>query len=214
MAQVDIPTTKTSRRRTRPYDDPTGNLGQKIEALHALMPPAGVLVPTLADKEPAGDAWKLCNGQSLPKAEYPRLYEVFGGKYGETDLDFRLPNMEGRTVIGLTPELLLGAATGHSAITLSIDQIPSHGHAVVDSGHSHEIQDPGHTHPIRSSNQSANLSSGGIEAVGWADRQSGTSKTGVSVQSASTGISVSPTGGGNPVDITPPSIVVNWMVRT
>ena len=82
MPQISLPSYSPSRTKTRTYDvkaDPA----TVIAALLQLVAPTGSLVPTLSESEP-GDGWKLCNGQSLLKFEYPDLFAAIGGTWGET----------------------------------------------------------------------------------------------------------------------------------
>lgn len=250
MAQVDIPDFSTSRRRTRTYDTPSENTQAVIDAIAALLVPAGTFIPTALSEEPEGGAWKLCNGQALSKADYPRLYAAFGSRFGETDTTFNLPDMSGRAVMGVGPSLTLGGLAGQAKVTLSIAQMPRHGHAVTDPGHthvftgtphshtvtdpghSHTVTDPGHAHSVDEAGGTADAATGTDEVTAQGGGTSGNATTGVSIDTAmtgvsvddataggsnassQTGISIGETGNGQPVDITPPVIGVNWLVRT
>lgn len=98
-----------------------------------------------------------CNGQSLNKSDYSELYSILGNTYGNTATTFNLPNLNGRTVIGV------GAATGLTARNLNdrigtetaslvLNHLPRHSHIISDPGHSHyhshshSVYDPGHSH--------------------------------------------------------------------
>lgn len=39
--------------------------------------------------------WLLCNGQSLPTAQYQALYSLIGNTYGGNSTTFMLPNLSG-----------------------------------------------------------------------------------------------------------------------
>lgn len=229
MAQIEIPAFATSRRRTRTFDfsnDPTG----AINAIAELICPAGSIVPSLTNIEPNA-GWKLCNGQSLSKAEFPRLYAMIGGAFGESGDTFALPDLRGRFPVGADSTTLLPFSMGGAAqITLLTDQMPAHTHAITDPGHSHgftgaphghTITDPGHNHTA------AALLAGNIgTGLATNDAQAGatgTATTGITVndatatgtvETAATGVTAAETGGGQPVSILPPYIALYWMVRT
>jgi len=74
--------------------------GQEIP-ISALFP-AGMVTPYAGSTAPAG--WLLCAGQSLLRADYPNLFAAIGGTYGAVDAThFSLPDMRGRTAVGVDP---------------------------------------------------------------------------------------------------------------
>lgn len=107
-----------------------------------------------------------------------------------------------------------------------------HTHTVNDPGHAHSVTDPGHSHTTHQASSSADVATGEDETSASTGGTTGSATTGVSVNNATTGISIEQataggensnsttgisivkTGEGKPVDITPPALVVNWMVRT
>lgn len=232
MSQIEIPALTSTRRRTRTYDAPNQNTEAVIAAITELLVPAGTIVPTLLDQEPDGGAWKFMNGQWLEKSGYQRLYAVFKDKTDETETSFKLPDMNGRTMLGASETTSLGAMVGQSQILLSINQMPKHGHAVTDPGHthvftgsphSHNITDPGHAHSADEAGSTPDAATGSDEATAQSGGTSGSATTGIGIDPAiaggtnepsQTGIEISEMGGGAPVDITPPALVVNWLVRT
>lgn len=214
MAEVTIPDFLTGvRRRTRTYDLGADNAAEVFQALVDLITPAGTFIPTALTTEPDGDGWKMCNGQALTKTAYPRLYAIFGGTYGETSLTFNLPDLSGRTVMGAKIGLGLLALAGSADVTLTEAQLPPHTHGVTDPGHVHTVTDPGHSHSAAEAAPSNNAASGGGQTSALSG-STGSATTGLSVDSATTGIGIGSTGSGDPVDITPPVVGVNWLVRT
>lgn len=78
-----------------------------------------------------------CEGQSLSKSEYPELYEVIGGTFGETSTTFNLPDLRGRIPEG---------ADDNTLGNYSNEQIQSHNH--TSSAHNHGITN--HCHYVNS----------------------------------------------------------------
>jgi microcystin-dependent protein len=85
---------------------------------------------------PAG--WLLCQGQLLNIGAYITLYTVIGTTYGGDGVQtFALPDFRGRVAVhagqgaGLQP-YILGQQGGVENVTLTIDQIPVHSHAVTN----------------------------------------------------------------------------------
>lgn len=86
---------------------------------------------------PAG--WMFCEGQLIPISENETLFQLIGTIYGgDGQSTFGLPDLRGRVPIhagqgpGLSPHTI-GEAAGVEQVTLSVNQIPSHSHAMVGS---------------------------------------------------------------------------------
>ncbi|MBT1699864.1 tail fiber protein [Fulvivirgaceae bacterium PWU4] len=83
---------------------------------------------------PAG--WMLCAGQTLQVSEYQALFAVIGDMYGgDGSSTFMLPDLRGRTVVGLGqgPNLTnrtIGEKDGEEAVTLDNTEIPAHAHSI------------------------------------------------------------------------------------
>ncbi len=78
--------------------------------------------------------WAFCDGQLLAVSQNDALFSLFGTIYGgDGRTTFGLPDMRGRLPIhagtgpGLSPRRL-GAKGGAEKVTLTINQLPSHGH--------------------------------------------------------------------------------------
>lgn len=231
MPEISVPNFAVSRRRTRTYDARSDNAADVFAALIAQLLPSGTFIPTAQSDEPSGDAWRLCNGQALVKADFPTLFEIFGATYGETSETFNLPDLRGRMMMGVSASLALGDVAGAASINLTVDQLPTHTHGITDPGHghtfsgdphSHTITDPGHTHESDQSSGS-NLDTMGSDNSSVTTGATGTSTTGISindetvtgtVEPTTTGITIDNVGAGDAIDITPPVIGINWLVRT
>jgi len=81
---------------------------------------------------PAG--WMFCEGQLLPISENETLFQLIGTTYGgDGESTFALPDLRGRTPIHQGNGFILAETGGVEEITLTVNQIPSHTHAMIAS---------------------------------------------------------------------------------
>lgn len=86
---------------------------------------------------PAG--WEFCNGQLLPISEYETLFNLIGTTYGgDGESTFALPNLCGRVPLCMGTGLSgtnyqLAEMAGTESVTLTMQQIPTHNHALMAS---------------------------------------------------------------------------------
>jgi microcystin-dependent protein len=79
----------------------------------------------------APKGWALCNGQLLPINQNQALFSLLGTTYGgDGRVNFALPNLRGRAPIHMGSGHSLGEAAGSSAVTLSLQQLPTHTHTL------------------------------------------------------------------------------------
>jgi microcystin-dependent protein len=95
---------------------------------------------------PAG--WAFCNGQLLPISENEVLFQLIGTMYGgDGESTFALPNLQSRvpihwgTVSGTTFQIT--EQVGVEAVTLTVQQMPAHSHALLASNDVATLVDPG-----------------------------------------------------------------------
>lgn len=99
----------------------------------------------MAGFEFAPRGFALANGGLLPISQNSALFSLFGTAYGGNGTtSFALPNLQGRTPVGIgtsadsswnpTP-FVLGEFGGSESVTLSLDQLPTHGRT-ADARHS------------------------------------------------------------------------------
>jgi microcystin-dependent protein len=87
---------------------------------------------------PAG--WAFCDGSLLPISEYETLFNVIGTTYGgDGQSTFALPDLRGRVPVHQGqraggPNNIIGQRAGVESVTLTVQQIPNHRHALVASG--------------------------------------------------------------------------------
>lgn len=191
--------------------------------------PVGTLRAYLGTGTP--DGYLKLDGSAVSKAKYSELFAVIGGGYGETATTFTLPNMTGATLIG-AGSIALGALGGSNSVTLTVAQLPSHGHTftgiphghtVTDPGHTHGITDPGHTHTDETTgSETVMMGAGAIVADYNVAGVTSSATTGVTVDSATTGLTVDDatatgtigaTGSGDPIDTTPRALAVSWLIK-
>src|ERR1700750_2160660 len=78
--------------------------------------------------------WALCNGQLLPINQNQALFALLGTTYGGNgQTNFALPNLRGRVPIHMGSGHTLGEAAGSTAVTVNIQQLPTHLHALMAS---------------------------------------------------------------------------------
>lgn len=174
------------------------------------------------------DLWLLCNGQAVAKAQYPDLYEVVGGIYGETGLYFTLPDLTGRGFVGEGGGVDAGEHVGSDAVTLTTDNMPTdwrkasnttHTHTLTDPGHDHDLTDPGHDHDITDPGHEHDS---GTSETRTTDITIDTNTTGATVDSAETGLTIDSAttalagdaGGGQAITIQPPALAAYVYIRT
>ena len=82
---------------------------------------------------PAG--WMFCEGQLLPISENETLFQLIGTTYGgDGQSTFSLPDLRGRIPIHQGNGFVLAETGGAEEITLTVNQIPAHSHALLASG--------------------------------------------------------------------------------
>jgi microcystin-dependent protein len=83
--------------------------------------------------------WEFCNGQLLPISENEALFQLIGTMYGgDGESNFALPNLQSRVPLhfGNGPDGVNYPQTqmaGTEEVTLTIQQIPVHNHALMVS---------------------------------------------------------------------------------
>lgn len=76
--------------------------------------------------------WMFCEGQLLPISENETLFQLIGTTYGgDGESTFALPDLRGRIPIHQGDSFILAETGGVEEVTLTVSQIPAHGHPVL-----------------------------------------------------------------------------------
>ena len=79
---------------------------------------------------PAG--WMFCEGQLLPISENETLFQLIGTTYGgDGESTFALPDLRGRVPMHQGNGFILAETGGAEEITLTVQQIAAHSHALL-----------------------------------------------------------------------------------
>lgn len=80
------------------------------------------------------NGWLFCDGQLLAISEYDTLFNLIGTTYGgDGQSTFALPNMMSRIPIHQGNGFVLAETGGVEEVTLTVNQIPLHSHALLGS---------------------------------------------------------------------------------
>src|SRR3954471_20845544 len=78
--------------------------------------------------------WAHCDGALLSIAENDVLFNLIGTTYGgDGQTTFALPDLRGRVPVHRAADLAVGQAGGAEEVTLSVAQLPAHGHGFAAS---------------------------------------------------------------------------------
>jgi microcystin-dependent protein len=98
---------------------------------------------------PAG--WLFCEGQTLPISENETLFQLIGTTYGgDGEETFALPDLRGRLPLHQGNGFVLAQAAGVEEVTLTVQQIPVHTHALLGSNDVANSPNPGQSVLARS----------------------------------------------------------------
>ena len=165
---------------------PRGEKGDPGEALTVVTPP-GVIAAFAGKTPPVG--WLMCDGREYDRRTYPALAAVFGG-----GVRFRVPDLRGRTVLGVNAAHTLGELGGEEQHVLTVDEMPRHSHQI---GGESSYWDSGAA--IYQTNFAGGSAWTGIAAAG-----SGSLDRAIA----------QPEGQAKPVNLLPPYMALNYIIKT
>ena len=103
--------------------------------------PVGSIMPY--PKATAPENWLACDGSAVSRTDYSELFSAIGTIFGAGDgsTTFNLPNIKGRTIVGLDAEdtdfNAIGKTLGEKTHTLTVAEMPEHNHKQsLDGGNS------------------------------------------------------------------------------
>jgi microcystin-dependent protein len=139
----------------------------------------------------APKGWFLCNGQTLPINSYQALFSLLGTTFGGNGIQtFALPNLQGRTPVGVGNAIAYGQISGGESHTLLAAEVPIH------------------THPLLAGAQATQERPNGAILAG-----SGTNfYTGATNLTAMNQATLSQYGGSQPHENRQPFLVMNWCI--
>src|SRR6476469_7700437 len=80
------------------------------------------------------NGWAFCDGALIPISENTTLFQLIGTTYGgDGQNTFALPDLRGRLPLHFGNGFTLAETGGAEQITLTVNQIPAHSHALLAS---------------------------------------------------------------------------------
>jgi microcystin-dependent protein len=80
----------------------------------------------------APNGWAFCDGSLLAISDNTALFELIGTTYGgDGQSTFALPDLSGRIPLHQGSSFVIGQRAGTEFVTLSVDEIPAHSHALA-----------------------------------------------------------------------------------
>lgn len=147
------------------HDHDGRNSGQVAGAAGNIQVPFGAIIEWPGSAAPAG--WHLCDGTAISRTGNPRLFALFGTTYGVGDgsTTFNLPNLKGRIPVGRdsgqTEFDTLGETGGAKTHTLTVPEIPSHTHSVLDGNSPTLLSAAGASYGVQYSASTTGATGGG-----------------------------------------------------
>jgi microcystin-dependent protein len=172
------------------------------------------MMPYGGDSAPAG--WLLCNGQEVEREDYQLLFDAIKFKFGaESQVTagyFKVPDMRGRIPLGADniggtsanivtagAADIIGALSGTETKIIDITNVPEHLHSLKDADNNqfYAVQD--RIDPTTDTNATI------VDAP---------TATGQGQQLQNSGGIISQNDVGQPLDIMPPTVTMNYIIYT
>lgn len=149
-------------------------------------------------------AWAFCDGSLLSIAQNTACFSILGTTYGGNgQTTFALPDLRGRLPVGAgqgpgLSNYSLGQVSGVESVTLTVQNIPPHAHAMFASSDP-PVQNTAQGASLASNSRATNPPMANIYAAG---------QTNQVPMGATTGV----VGGGSPVSIVQPILGLNYII--
>jgi microcystin-dependent protein len=200
------------------------HLNQEIRDNLLTVTPAGAITGYGALTAPSG--WLLCDGTAVSRTTYAALFAAIAAGYGAGDgsTTFNLPDLRGRTAVGLGTHADVSALANGDGLAVG-SRRPKHKHTFVQptiSRPSVTVTDPGHKHEIKASNADGSdawNTPPDEMSDNWQSRNAHTqdNTTGITAALAAdpvaSGGTVGPQTGSEPLD-SEAYLVVNYIIKT
>ena len=101
-------------------------------------------IKMFAGLSPPAD-WLRCDGTVYANSDIPLLAPILNNAFGGVPgVSNAVPDMRSSFPVGVDALIPLGSTGGEDRHTLTLDEIPTHGHdvAISDPGHLHSVDDP------------------------------------------------------------------------
>lgn len=164
--------------------------------------------------------WAQCMGQTLQVSQNNALFAVLGNHYGGTaSQTFMLPNLAGRMPIGVgpaqpsvpLPAYSVGNTGGHQAVTLLVNNLPAHSHAMQSLSVNFQAAGTA-TSPLSSPSATNSFIGASGAGTGLATIWSTTLSNPINVGGLSASGSTSPTGSGQAINVVNPYLALNFCI--
>jgi microcystin-dependent protein len=158
-------------------DGITSSVQTQLNTTNEFISPTGSIIIWAGGTAPTH--WLLCNGATVSRTTYARLFAAIGTTYGAGDgsTTFAIPNLMGRVPFGKDPDQAefnsLGETGGTKTLTIAIANLPVHTHS-IDHNHA-EVSSSTDSH-----SHSGTTSSGGSHTHTVSDGGSGAVTVGTS----------------------------------
>jgi microcystin-dependent protein len=115
---------------------------------------SGFIFASASPTPPVG--YLLCDGSAVSRTVFPTLFAAISTTYGPGDgaTTFNIPNLSGSVPVGtgVAPggitNRAMGTSGGEETHLLTVAEMPSHTHTVIDNGHTHQVNEPAHSHAV------------------------------------------------------------------
>jgi microcystin-dependent protein len=191
------------------------------QSLINILVPSGMVRMYAGPSPPGG--WLVCDGRAVSRTTYAALFAAIGTYWGVGDnfSTFNLPDFRGRSPLGYVSSAVggitsrgFGSLGGEENHTLSVAELASHNHGVVNDYHGHGISQNPHSHTVVNSlgvfaggaGSAAYVPSGGV--------QTSADNANISVVAGPSNVSIAANGGNGAHNNLQPFAVLYFIVKT